>query len=143
MSKTLPETRFTVLFDGDCPFCQLEAQWLRRWNRDGNLALVDISAPGFDPSRFGLTLGELMGSLHGVLPDGRITRGLETLRRSYRAVGIGWILAPTGWPVLRPLFDAGYRIFARNRVRFGRVFGRRCADDRCTLRVPVETHPDQ
>jgi predicted DCC family thiol-disulfide oxidoreductase YuxK len=58
---------------------------------------------------------------------------VETFRQAYRAVGLGWVLAPTGWPLLRPAFDALYRIFARHRVRMGRVFGRPCAGDRCSL----------
>jgi predicted DCC family thiol-disulfide oxidoreductase YuxK len=54
-------------------------------------------------------------------------------REAYAAVGLGWLVAPTGWPILRPLFDVGYRWFARNRVRLGRIFGRRCEDGRCAI----------
>ncbi len=46
---------FKLLYDGDCPFCRREAEWLRRRDRAGRLALENISAPGFDPTRFGLT----------------------------------------------------------------------------------------
>jgi DCC1-like thiol-disulfide oxidoreductase len=74
-----------------------------------------------------------MGSLHGVFPDGRQTRGVETFRQAYRAVGLGWALAPTGWPVLRPVCDALYALFARHRVRLGRAFGRPCAGGRCAV----------
>ena len=50
--------------------------------------------------------------------------GRAVVRQAYRAVGLGWILAPTGWPVLRPVFDWLYLGFARYRVRLGRAFGR-------------------
>jgi len=127
------ERHFKVLFDGECPFCRLEVRWLSSLNRSGRLAIEDITAADFDPGRYRSTLPELMGSLHGVFPDGRTTLGMETFRQAYRAVGLGWALAPTGWPVLRPIFDFLYRLFARHRVRLGGVFGRSCVGDRCSL----------
>lgn len=126
---------FKLLYDGECPFCRLEARWLGSLNRCGRLALEDIAAPGFDPAQYGSTLPEMMGALHGVFPDGRKTLGLETFRQAYRALGLGWILAPTGWPVLRPFFDFLYTLFARYRVRMGGLFRRPCAGDRCTLPI--------
>ena len=139
MSKPHPDSgtstpRFTMLYDGECPFCRIEARWFAFLNRSGGLVLEDIAAPGFDPVRFGNTLPELMGTLHGYFPDGRKTTGMATFREAYRAVGWGWVFAPTGWPVLRPAFDAAYRLFARHRVRVGRLFSRGCAGDRCSLR---------
>jgi predicted DCC family thiol-disulfide oxidoreductase YuxK len=124
---------FKVLYDGQCPFCRLEARWLGHLNRSGKLALEDIAASGFDPSQYGVTLPDLMGSLHGVYRDGRQTHGVETFREAYRAVGLGWVLAPTGWPILRPIFDFLYGLFARHRVSVGRMFGRQCVDDRCSI----------
>jgi len=103
--------RFKVLFDGECPFCRLEARWLGALNRSGHLDLEDIAAEGFDPTRYGTTLPKLMGTLHGVFPDGRQTLGVETFRQAYKAVGLRWVLAPTGWPGFRQLFDALYQLF--------------------------------
>jgi predicted DCC family thiol-disulfide oxidoreductase YuxK len=124
---------FTLLFDSDCPFCRREVEWLRRRDRAGRLATVDIAAPDFDPAAFGLTRAEVVAELCGRLPDGRLTRGMESMRRAWSAVGLGWVLAPTGWPVLRWCADLGYRVFARYRVPMGRLFGRRCAGDACGL----------
>ena len=130
----MSEWRFKLLYDGGCPFCLREMRWLQRWNRHGRLAFEDVAAPGFDPARYGVTRERVMGVIHGVFPDGRIVRMVEVFRQAYRAVGLGWLLAPTGWPVFRWFFDALYGIFARYRVPLGRRFGRSCASDTCGVK---------
>jgi predicted DCC family thiol-disulfide oxidoreductase YuxK len=110
--------QITVLYDGDCPLCTREIEMLRRRDPTGRAArFEDISAPEFDASRYGTTHEALMARIHGVLPDGTLVEGVEVFRRVYAAVGLGWLVAPTGWPLLRPVFDAAYRWFARNRLR--------------------------
>ena len=125
---------FTILFDGDCPLCRREIAMLERMDGGrGRLACEDIAAPGFDPSRYGRTRQELMARIHGVLPDGTLVEGMEVFRRSYRAAGAGWVLAWTALPGLRVLADAGYRWFARNRLRLtGRGTDAAC-DERCAI----------
>ena len=129
----------TVLYDGDCPLCLREIRMLERLDRgNGRLGLRDIAGPGFRAADYGVTHDALMARIHGVLPDGRLIEGMEVFRRAYAAVGLGWLLAPTGWPGLRWLFDAAYRWFARNRLRLtGR--SESCSEGRCippTVREP-------
>ncbi len=125
------EWRFKLLYDGECPFCLREVRWLQRRNRRGHLAFEDVSSPSFDPSSLGATREELLGVIHGMFPDGRIVSKVEVFRHAYRAVGLGWLIAPTGWPVLRSVFDGLYSLFARYRVRLGRLFGRSCTSGTC------------
>ena len=123
----------TILFDGDCPLCAREIRMLRRLDRGrGRIGFEDIAAPGFDAGRLGTDHATLMARIHGVLDDGRLIEGVEVFRRAYAAVGLGWLLAPTRWPLLRPLFDWAYRIFARNRLRLTGRAGADCEGDRCT-----------
>ena len=100
----------------------------------GGLVVADIASPDVDLTRYGVTYDEVMGTIHGVMPDGRLVTGMEVFRRAYGAVGWGWVLAPTGWPVLRSLFDLGYRWFARHRLwltgRRGACAGGACRIDR-------------
>jgi predicted DCC family thiol-disulfide oxidoreductase YuxK len=136
MPSQIPTLR--VLIDGACPLCRAEAALLRRLDRNrGRLVLEDIAGPSFEPAGVGRSLDELMGTIHGVLPDGTIVTGMEVFRRAYGAVGLGWLLAPTAWPGLRPLFDRAYRWFARNRLPAGRppeaLFPLSCLD-RCVRR---------
>lgn len=127
---------FTILVDGECPLCEREAELLRRLDGGrGRLELVDISAAGFDPARYGRSFETLMARIHGVLPDGTVIEGVEVFRRAYAAVGRGWVLGWTRLPGLRVLADAGYRWFARNRLRWtGRQDA--CGTDACAPRLP-------
>ncbi len=119
-----------LLFDGDCPLCMREVRMLSRANRSGRLRLEDISHQNFDPAPYGLTKSEVMGHIHGVLPDGRVITGMEVFRRSYAAVGLGFLLAPTGWPGIKPVADRAYDWFAKNRLR---LTGRDCASGTCAV----------
>ena len=129
----MSEWRFKLLYDGQCPFCRLEVRWLQRWNRHGYLVFEDISTPEFDAARYGLTGEDVMGVMHGVFPDGRVVRKVEVFRQAYRAVGLGWLLRPTTWPVLRWFFEVLYALFARHRVSFGRLLGRSCDTGACDV----------
>ncbi len=127
---------FRVYFDGECPLCRREIEFLRRRDRRGGLDLVDIASPEF-ASLPGVPSREtLMARIHGQLPDGTLVEGVEVFRRAYAAVGLGWLLAPTAWPGIRLIVDAAYRWFARNRLR---LTGRPDCGDRCSL--PQESSP--
>lgn len=108
--------RFTILIDGECPLCVKEGRLLKWLDKGrGRLEVVHFTDAEFDFERYGLTFETAMGQIHGIAPDGTIVTGVEVFRRSYDAVGWGWLWAPTGWPILEPIFDAMYRWFARNR----------------------------
>ncbi len=124
--KTMNDRQFKLLYDGQCPICRREVEWLKRRDRHGNLVPEDISAPNFHAEAYGLSQTEVMAVMHGVLPDGRIVRRVEAIREAYRVVGLGWMVAPLSWPIIGWLADRAYGIFARNRVALGRLFGRSC-----------------
>ena len=111
----------TIFYDASCPVCALEMDHLHAWDIDGRLVLVDMSAPGFDATPFGLTLAELDAAIHALRPDGSVVRGMAVLRLAYAAAGLGWVLRPSSAAPLRPLFDAGYRLFARHRKPISRA----------------------
>ena len=131
--RAAPSPSFRILYDGECPLCLREIAMLRKLDRGrGRLDCEDIAAPDFDAGRYGRTQRDLMARIHGVLPDGSVIEGVEVFRRAYAAVGLGWLVAPTRWPLLRPLADAAYRWFARNRLRLtGR--GAACDSEHCAV----------
>jgi predicted DCC family thiol-disulfide oxidoreductase YuxK len=126
-----------VLYDGDCPLCSREIRFLERLDRGrGRIEFEDIADASFDAGRYGLEAADLMARIHAVLPDGTIAEGMEVFRRAYAAVGLGWLMAPTRWPGLRSVADAGYRVFARNRLRWtGRA--ETCQDGHCQVGRPA------
>ena len=129
-----PNWKLKLLFDGGCPFCAIEARWMQRRDRHGQLAFEDISKPDFDAAGYGLTRTQVMGVMHGIYPDGRIITKVEVFRQAYRLIGLGWLLAPTGWPGLRTLSNWCYELFARYRVPLGRLLGARpCENGSCTI----------
>ena len=111
----------TVFYDGACPVCALETRNLGRRCRGGELALVDISAPGFEAEAHGFTAPDLDAVIHAVRADGSVLTGMDALRAAYAAAGLGWLLRWTGHRPLRPAFDAAYRVFARHRRPISRA----------------------
>ena len=128
MSNEQATGKLKVYFDGECPLCQREIAWLKGRTDSDAVTFEDITQ--LDPSTgFQEKSREtLMSEIHAQLPDGQWIRGMEVFRRLYRHAGLGFLLVPTRWPILKPLFDGLYTLFARNRLR---LTGRRCAVDRC------------
>jgi predicted DCC family thiol-disulfide oxidoreductase YuxK/uncharacterized protein YbjT (DUF2867 family) len=120
------EAELVLLYDGGCPVCALEMRKLRQRDAHKRLAFVDITTADFNPARYGATLADMMARMHAVRSDGALLTGMDAIRAVYSAIGFGWLLAPTRWPIVRPLADRGYAWFARNRMRLSRWVGLQC-----------------
>lgn len=125
----LPDFDVQVFFDGACPLCAREIAMLRALDRRGRVRFTDIAGAGFDPLPLGRSMGELMAEIQARLPDGTWVSGVEVFRRLYSAVGLSWAVAPTRLPGISQALDAGYRLFAKNRLR---LTGR-CEDGVCAV----------
>ena len=129
-SPAIPDPALPIYYDGNCRICQAQRKRFARLDRDrGRIRQVDFRDPGFDPGELQVSREALASGIHARTPDGRVVRGMAAIREAYRAVGKGWLVAPTGWPVLRPAFDFLYRVLARHRYRIGG----RCEDGACKL----------
>jgi predicted DCC family thiol-disulfide oxidoreductase YuxK len=128
-----------LLYDGDCPLCQREVRFLQKRDAGrGRVAFVDIAAADYNPAQHaGIDYETAMGRIHAILPDGQIVRDLEVFRRIYRALGMGWIYAPTRWPLVGQLADGLYALWAHWRLPLtGRpnlkTLAARSCRDRCS-----------
>ena len=119
-----------VFYDGGCPLCRREMNVLRRRDHDQRFRFTDIDALGFSPEVLGRTREELMDRIHARLPDGTWISGVEVFRRLYAATGFPRLVRLSRWPIISPLLDIAYRVFARNRLR---LTGR-CSAGACKVR---------
>ena len=128
MSASKPAD-LTLLFDGGCPLCLREVRLLRRRDREGRLAFVDIDASHYDPGLHqGVSYREAMGRIHAIKGDGTILRDVAVFREAYRLIGLGWIYAPTRWPLFGKMADWAYRAWASWRLQ---VTGRESLEVLC------------
>ena len=104
----------TLFFDARCPVCRMEMDSLRRRDDARRLRFQDVRAADFVVPA-GTTLDHMLEAIHGRTADDRLVVGVETLRLAYRAVGLGWLAAPTAWPLLRGPSERAYLWFARHR----------------------------
>jgi len=106
-----------ILYDGNCPLCCRQVDFLKRRDSKERLRFSDIRSARNLP----LPIEQLEKQIHAVLPDGSIVERMDVIRAAYQEVGLGWIAAPTGWPILRSCFDALYGMVATNRQAISRL----------------------
>ena len=121
--------KFEVFYDGLCPLCLKEINMLKRLDRHDRIVFTDIASEGFDAAvHVGLPFDTLMDEIHGRMANGDIVIGVEVFRQLYGRVGLKWAIGLTRTPGIRQTLDWGYRVFARNRLKWtGRCDGETCA----------------
>ncbi len=119
----MSEPSLTLLYDGACPLCLREVKFLKRRDLHGRLAFVDIDQHAYDPSQWqGISYRDAMARIHAIRADGEILKDVAVFREAYRCVGLGWIYAPTEWPLIGILINRFYALWASQRLRLtGRV----------------------
>ena len=104
-----------VLYDGTCGFC---SRWVPFWQNTLQKRGFRIAPLQADwvAAKFNLAEDELASDFRLLLADGEKLAGAEVYRYLMRRI---WWATPLYFlstlPVLRGLFDAGYRGFADNR----------------------------
>ncbi len=127
----------TLYYDGDCPLCAREIDWLRRRADSAKLQLADIRASDFDSKALGYSMAQLQNLLHARFADGQWVTGLDATYWSWTAAGHIWLARPLAWRWLRPALDDLYQLFCR--LRPGLAWlphpngAQRCQDDGCNI----------
>ena len=121
--------QFTVFFDGDCPLCQREINWLRKRTGD-RVHYQDISPKVSTDKELPLPRAELMSKIYGKKDDGTLISGVEVFRQLYSAAGFGPLVFMTRLPIIAQLLGLGYSVFARFRLT---LTGRKACQGSCAL----------
>ncbi len=110
--------QITLLYDGNCPLCLREVNFLRQKdNGRGLVAFTDIAADDYvSEENGGVDFATAMGRIHAVKADGTVIKNVEVFRQVYDVLGMGWIYAPTRWPIVGALVDWAYGIWANWRL---------------------------
>ena len=98
------KNKLTFLFDGGCPLCLRETNFLKKRDTLNQIAFIDINSKDYDQSLFNdISYSEAMSNLHVIIENGEIIKGLDVLAYSYELVGLGWVYYPLKIKLLSPL----------------------------------------
>ncbi|MGL5064489.1 MAG: thiol-disulfide oxidoreductase DCC family protein [Microcoleus sp.] len=109
-----PSWQIELLYDGECPLCVREVNFLQKRDAGrGLVKFVDIADDRYNPeSHGGIDYQTAMGRIHAVLADGTVIKNVEVFRRTYEILGMGWIYAVTKLPVVGAVANWLYEIWA-------------------------------
>lgn len=131
-----PAYPLQIFFDGSCSVCAAEMDVYRRKEKSGRLLFVDISAPGFDPSPYGIPLDAFLYEMHAIDREGRVYRGVEAFRSIWLAfpatTRYRLLSGLVSLPGVNALARLAYRCFARIR-RYLPKNRAACEDGTCRL----------
>lgn len=111
---------WVVVYDGECDVCIRTVNRLRDWDRDGVLELVAYQSAGVVDRFPDISEREFRDAVQLIGPEGGRREGAEAVEKILklvpRARPLRWLFRV---PLARPLARRLYRLFARNRDRFG------------------------
>jgi predicted DCC family thiol-disulfide oxidoreductase YuxK len=110
--------KIKLLYDGECPLCLREVDFLRKRDAGrGLVAFVDIADDNYTAeANGGVTFATAMGRIHAVLPDGTVVQKVEVFRCVYEVLGMGWIYAITKLPIIGWIANLLYDFWADRRL---------------------------
>ncbi|MEM6449254.1 MAG: DCC1-like thiol-disulfide oxidoreductase family protein [Cyanobacteria bacterium P01_D01_bin.105] len=110
--------QLNLLYDGDCPLCLREVNFLQKKDAGrGLIKFTDIADINYDSSvNGGVDFETAMGRIHAVRADGTLVKNVAVFQEVYDALGIGWLYAPTKWPVISAVVSQLYDWWADKRL---------------------------
>lgn len=122
-----------VYYDGWCNACIKSANLFAKLDKNRGI-LECVNFRNSDDPRLkiiNLDQSHLAASLHTRTPDGSIHSGPEAIRQAFTVLGRRHSASWTALPIIKPIVDCCYRIFARNRLRW--FANHNCKDSTCTI----------
>ena len=124
------QNKLIFLFDGGCPLCLRETNFLKSKDELNKIDFVDINNVDYNPILFkNISYAEAMSNLHGILENGNIIKGLDVLAYSYELIGLGWVYFPLKIEFFAPVLRLFYKFWAKYRLK---ITGRSNIEKLCT-----------
>ena len=128
--------KLTIFFDGGCPLCKREVDFLQSKNQEGALRFIDINTSDYSSDlKYGFTYKQAMDRIHAVKSDGSVIKDIKVFQDAYSLIGLGWIYAPTKLPILDKFIEFIYGLWAKYRLKitFRPSIEKLCAEKGCEL----------
>ena len=110
--------KLTIFFDGGCPLCKREVDFLQSRNQKGYLSFIDINTSDFYLDlKYGITYKEAMERIHALKSDGSVIKDIKVFQEAYDLIDLGWIYAPTKIPIFDKFIEFIYLIWAKYRLK--------------------------
>ena len=124
------QNKLIFLYDGGCPLCVRETNFLKSKDDLNKIDFVDINNVDYNPILFkDISYAEAMSNLHGILENGNIIKGLDVLAYSYELIGLGWVYYPLKIEFVAPILRLFYKYWAKYRLK---ITGRSNIEKLCT-----------
>lgn len=122
-----------IFYDSHCPLCMKEMQHLRASDLNQRIDLVDLHDENFSSRYPMINKDTAMGKLHGQLSSGEMIYGLDVTCVAWSVVGKYRWLKILRAPVIKPVADVFYKLFARYRSTLALLLTgkRHCTSDQC------------
>jgi len=128
--------KLTIFFDGGCPLCKREVDFLKSKNHRGCINFIDINSSDFSLDiKYGFTYKQAMERIHALKSDGSVIKDIKVFQEAYSLIGLGWIYAPTKLPILDKIIEFIYGVWAKYRLKitFRPSIEKLCAERDCEL----------
>jgi len=110
-------TEMNVCFDGNCPICCRQIQWMQLRDKKKRLNFVDINNEDFEKKFPNIEKSEAMKEIHAIDDQGKVDLGIKALSRIYACSSKRWLAISLRLPLLHPILVFCYRLFARHRPK--------------------------
>lgn len=124
-----------LLWDGGCPLCEKEVNFLRRRCARYDLSplvFVDIDSLDYAPEEnANITYEEAMGKIAAIRHDGTVLVGIDAFKEAYERIGLGYVYSLTSVPLIKKVAGFAYDFWAMRRLSWT---GRPSLDELVILR---------
>ena len=122
MQSSYSNKKLQLFYDGDCPLCKAEMEFLERRDKNNYIGFVDVRlSHALEPLK-GVSCEVALNAIHARTDTGEILMGIDAFCIAYQLTGLNllaWILSRKS---LRPILNYGYRVFAQNRHSISRIW---------------------